>query len=317
MTNGEILPERRSRHYAFAFAFSRYAIGATLILLIVILHFDIDRLKVELEHEKAEIPRASGASKPVVKQTNPSLTDPSPAQRNTNSNDQQKARAARIKAQYANFVNLVQSGKDSLKLEQSATESLEQYKVKIWTRYRAFLENLRRREGPELVENVLNELANMEANNSDFSALVRNNNINLANNESRWKIIDAEEAMREEGEKSLSNILGTEHYLEYQNYKNSIPLRLSINQLGLRLSYSEAPLSDEQIEQLVGSMPKRTTVQIAPTGIPSSPSIYSVEFLAVARKLLMPPQLATFDEMIAERAEISRLELLVRQAVKK
>ncbi|HET7538092.1 MAG TPA: hypothetical protein VFJ90_16645 [Candidatus Didemnitutus sp.] len=71
---------------------------------------------------------------------------------------------------------------------------------------------------------------------------------------------------------SIQDLLGTTGYQQYQDYEHTLPMRGTVNQLEQRLSYSSAPLSSDQAEQLArilaDTAPQRSNDQrMTPGGV--------------------------------------------------
>lgn len=170
---------------------------------------------------------------------------------------------------------------------------------------------------PEAVEKALDILAESQMAVIDF------NQLNKSEGKPGYsgKTYQSLSALREGFDQELRTLLGNEKFAQYGKSFDDPLSGISssvFNNLAMRLSYSDSPLTDDRIEQLnalvdaKGKTVKITqqTVQELPNGSVRRIStasfnpytyIQSDEFLAQAQSVLNPEQIAGLQQLRAER----------------
>lgn len=141
-------------------------------------------------------------------------------------------------------------------LEQPEVQRLMalQQRGQLDARYAALFKNLNL--PPEQLEKLKALLVEKQSVGQDVLAAARSQGINLRDDpEAFRKMIASTQA---EVDNSIKAVLGEEGFAKYQNYQETLPQRNVVSQLQQSLSYTSAPLSDSQAEQLVQILAQTT-----------------------------------------------------------
>jgi hypothetical protein len=129
-----------------------------------------------------------------------------------------------------------------------------QQKLQIEQRYAALFRNLNlSSEQAEKLKSLL-----MERQNSaqDVLTVAREQGIDPRSDRAGFQKLLAD--ARDDVDNSIKTLLGGDGFSQLQTYENTLPQRNIVDQLQQRLSYTSAPLSVAQAEQLVGILAANT-----------------------------------------------------------
>lgn len=141
-----------------------------------------------------------------------------------------------------------------------------QQKAALDARYAALFKSLRL--SPEQLDKFKTLLVEKQSAMQDVVAAARTRGIDpLADPEGlRQMITDTQAAV----ENTIKATLGETGYAQYQEYQQTIPQRNLVSQLQQSLSYTNAPLSDAQAEQLVGILARNSPPSSREPGSPAA-----------------------------------------------
>ncbi|HYC70697.1 MAG TPA: hypothetical protein VEB66_05790 [Opitutaceae bacterium] len=155
----------------------------------------------------------------------------------------------------------------------------------------------------------------------------------LTGREARNEIRQLVESTQAEIDATIRSTLGEAAYTQYKNYEATLPQRGVAEQLERRLSYTDAPLSPAQVEQVVQILHETSTgggggrdaagpiISMALGGSAGSVAFSSVggggtritdQTLTRAQGVLMPQQLAALQALQQEQAAAQRLQQQMR-----
>ncbi len=123
-----------------------------------------------------------------------------------------------------------------------------QLKATLDSRYAALFKSMHL--GPQDLENFKNLLVEKQSAIADVISAARKEGLDPRTN--RDAIRQLVQSTQAEVDVSIRSTLGEAAYAQYQQFETTQPQRITVTQLGQRLSYSTSPLSDTQTEQLVG-----------------------------------------------------------------
>lgn len=127
---------------------------------------------------------------------------------------------------------------------------------------------------------------------------------------------------RDEINAGIRNLLGEETYRSYEFYEQTMPYRDVVNQLDLRLSYTSAPLTEAQAEQLVRIVAEANQDAPAPRGGAGVARVFDLRRLQAplndtamdrARGILTPDQFPALEELQARQQASRRMGELMRE----
>jgi hypothetical protein len=95
----------------------------------------------------------------------------------------------------------------------------------------------------------------------------------------------------------IQSTLGATAFAQYQTYQQTLPERNTVNAIKTSLSYTSAPLSDPQAQQLISVLANNSTKAYNPTSIralinPNVTSPITPAVITTAQTFLSPPQIA-------------------------
>lgn len=157
----------------------------------------------------------------------------------------------------------------------------------------------------------------------------------LGGREGRDEIRQLMQDAQAEIDAQIKGLLGEPAYVQFQEYERTQPQRAVVGQLEQRLSYSEAPLSPAQSEQLTRILAQsspgesgevRGMRSLAQTFVGAGSaagqfiaagggrgSMITDAAVAQAQSVLSPPQLATLQEMQREQQAAADLQQMMRR----
>lgn len=136
-----------------------------------------------------------------------------------------------------------------------------QQRASLDARFAALFKNLNL--PPEQLEKLKELLVDRQNAMLDVMVAAREQGLTPRNNpEAFQKLVASTQA---EIDNSIRATLGEDGFAQYQQYEKTIPQRNLVNQLQQRLSYTGAPLSDTQTEQLVQVLASTSTQRNANT----------------------------------------------------
>lgn len=116
--------------------------------------------------------------------------------------------------------------------------------------------------------------------------------------------------VQDETDAGIRQALGRDKFARYENYERTFPERTIINQLSARLLYTDSPLQDQQVEQLVQLMANH----LLPSGpdSPLGPNIgISDQFIAQAKAVLTPTQLDALRSLQQQQLDERQLSQML------
>lgn len=212
-----------------------------------------------------------------------------------------------------------------------------QQRGKIDSKYAALFKKLNLT--PEQQQQFETLLADRQSAFAD--AMIAAHDQGLTGKDARNMAMAVAKSTQKDIDNSIKNMLGTQGYNQYQNYERTMPQRETVNQLAQRLSYTAAPLTPQQQDQLVqtlassarqqavaaanaaaatGQKAVRQPVTVAPLpgqltslGIGSSNSVVIVPAaVSKAQTFLSTQQLAALQQMQQEQNAQQALGNLLR-----
>jgi hypothetical protein len=188
---------------------------------------------------------------------------------------------------------------------------------------------------PETVEKALDLLAEAQMAVQDFNQLNKSGGMKGYSGRTYQSLT----ALREGFDQELRAVLGEEPFARYKEREDnaSSSTNYLFNNLALRLSYSDSPLTNDRIEQLQALVTARSktaettqqSAQILPNGVVRRTSTVSFnpytytrsdEFLGKAQGVLNPEQIAALQQLRSEqeasqkRAKLPKSSELPRNA---
>lgn len=178
---------------------------------------------------------------------------------------------------------------------------------------------------PEKLEQFKTLLADRQATAMDVLAAARDQGIDPRRNPEEFQKLLA--AAQADLEGQMQSLIGDAGFAHYQSYEQTAAQRSVVSQLERRLSYSDAPLTPAQAEQLV---------QILAASSPSAPSAASARgvtgaradgpgrgasapisaaALTQAQSVLNPTQLAALQELQQQQQAQQQLQQLVGESL--
>lgn len=213
---------------------------------------------------------------------------------------------------------------------------------KIDAKYAALFRNLHL--SPAQQQQLENLLADKQSAYAD--AMIAAHDQGLTGKDARDMAMAVARSTQKDIDSSIQSLLGPQDYNKYQNYERTMPQRETVNQLTQRLSYTNAPLSPKQQDQLVQSLAagvrdqvvaakaasQATGQKVAPPpatvaplpgplgnmGIGSSgSSVITTTAVSRAQNFLNPTQLTALQQMQQEQLAQQTLGSLIKTGLNK
>ncbi len=196
---------------------------------------------------------------------------------------------------------------------------------------------------PEQQDQFATLLADKQSAFADALAAARDQG--LTGKDARLAAKTVAQSSSQQIDASIKSLLGDQAYQQYQNYERTMPQRETVNQLAQRLSYSNAPLTPRQQDQLVQALASGARQDVAAAraqaaatgekmtrpittmnGLPNalgalgingtSGAVITPSGMAKAQTVLSPPQLATLEQLQQQQQAQLNLGKLVRSAAR-
>lgn len=202
-----------------------------------------------------------------------------------------------------------------------------QQRAALDERFAALFRNLNL--SPQQLEQFKDLLVEKRAAVADVMAAARAEG--MTGRENRDELRALVQNAQAEVDASIRSLLGESGFQQYESYEQTLPQRNTVERLGQRLSYTGAPLSTTQTEQLVqvlatnpGERPpgSRTNVVLGTpggrvgfaTGGGGAP--ISDQAVSQAATILQPPQLQALQQLQQEQQAQAQLGQLVREQMR-
>jgi hypothetical protein len=181
----------------------------------------------------------------------------------------------------------------------------------------------------EKLEQFKNLLLERQSVMQDVMAAAREQGLDpRANPEELRKIVARANA---ESDDSLRALLGAEGFAQYQDYQQTLPQRSVVNQLQQSLSYTDAPLTTAQADELVRILattaPSGPSADLPPPpvdgfargpgrggqgGPGGSTALVTTEAVQLAGRVLSTPQLEALTQLQQSQQAAQQLDQMVR-----
>ncbi len=187
-----------------------------------------------------------------------------------------------------------------------------QQKAGISSRYADLFKKLQL--APDQLEQFKAELLEKQTSRQDALLAAAQQGINPMQNPQEFRKL--EESIQSDIDKQIKTTIGDSAFADYQTFQATAGQRGVVNQLQQSLSYTEAPLTPAQSDQVTQILATTGTPKIGPDGAPvpsKNNSRVTDATVAQAQTVLVPRQVQALQEIQQQQQAGEQLQKIMRQ----